>query len=83
MNKKNINYLCILFCCLFLLGCNKTERVNSMGDRLQSMEGYITDIKSGKVLVVDSIPTNFSSSNGIDEFYNAIWFSHPPKNAKV
>ncbi|MGV3464005.1 MAG: DUF3221 domain-containing protein [Heyndrickxia sp.] len=79
MVKRYIFFLCLI-CDVLLVGCNKTEDVDKT---LQSMKGYITNKKSGKILVVASVPTNFSSSNGIDEFYNAIWFSNPPKNAKV
>jgi Protein of unknown function (DUF3221) len=47
------------------------------------MEGYVVKIENGRILVVASKPKDFSSTGGLAEFYNAIWFSNAPEKVKV
>jgi hypothetical protein len=72
--KTSLTILLVIFINISLLGCTI---------RAPGIEGYITDIKDGKILVVDSINKDFSSTGGLEEFYNAIWFSNAPKGVKV
>ena len=48
-----------------------------------TIEGYILKIQDGKILVVNPTPKDYSSTGGAKEFYDAIWFSNPPKNLSV
>jgi hypothetical protein len=47
------------------------------------MEGYVVKKENGRILVVASKPKDFSSTGGLAEFYNAIWFSNAPEKVKV
>ncbi|WP_258000419.1 YobA family protein [Bacillus sp. Marseille-P3661] len=60
---------------LMLVGCTSNEE--------PGMEGYIVNKENGRILVVESVPKDFSSSGGLPEFYNAIYFSDAPNNVNV
>lgn len=47
------------------------------------MTGYVMNRENSRILVVDAIPQDFSSTGGIDEFYNAIWFADAPNEIKL
>lgn len=45
--------------------------------------GYIMDKRDGRILVVSPEKQDFSSTGGMSEFYDAIWFSKPPDDAEI
>lgn len=59
-----------------MVGC--TNPVDEPG-----MTGYVVKKEGGRILVVDSNPQDFSSTGGVEEFYNAIWFSKTPMSIEV
>lgn len=68
----------LLMLMVLLIGCNSiSEPLNS-----QSMTGYVMDREGERILVVDDEAQDFSSTGGVSEFYNAIWFSKAPSEIK-
>lgn len=47
------------------------------------MEGYVVQKEGGRILVVDSVPKDYSSTGGVKEFYNAIFFSGAPDDIRI
>lgn len=45
--------------------------------------GYILAVDEDTILVVSDKPTDYSANGGVDEFYNAIYFSSVPENVEV
>ncbi len=74
MMKKSLFILLVLIFNISLSGCTYNE---------PGIEGYITDLKDGKILVVDSISKDYSSTGGEKNSHSAIWFSNAPKEAKI
>jgi len=72
-------YLLMLLVLMALLaGCNsKNENPDS-----QSMTGYVMDKEGERILIVDDDTQDFSSTGGVKEFYNAIWFSEAPSEIR-
>lgn len=78
MNKFILTAI-LLLSGLSLFGCNSgTPAAVEPG-----IEGYVVGKTDDRILVVSSVPKDFSSSGGMKEFYNAIWFSKAPKNIEV
>lgn len=65
-----------LVLCVLLFGCSSTAFIEEPG-----IEGYVVKKEGNRILVVDSVPKDFSSTGGVQEFYNAIWFSNAPAEA--
>lgn len=64
---------------LSLFGCNSDTPAAAQ----PGIEGYVVGKTDDRILVVSSVPKDFSSSGGMKEFYNAIWFSKAPKDIEV
>lgn len=47
------------------------------------MTGYVMQRDAERILVIDTEAQDFSETGGIDEFYNAIWFSDAPDNIVI
>ena len=47
------------------------------------IEGYVVKIENERFLVVDPLPQDYSSTGGMREFFDAIWFSNVPKDIRV
>lgn len=60
---------------LWLVGCTTHKD--------PGIEGYVVKKEDGRILVVASMPKDFSSIGGLSEFYNAIWFSSAPRKVKA
>lgn len=85
----------LLAAAMAISGCgggimNGTAGIGSGGDGTAvhnaappGMEGYVTAIDGGRMLVVDPVPKDFSSTGGVSEFYEAIWFSGKPDHVEV
>ncbi|MFC0560162.1 DUF3221 domain-containing protein [Halalkalibacter alkalisediminis] len=68
----------VLFFFLLIVGCAGTAPLSAPG-----ITGFVTDIQGNRILVVSSDSKDFSSTGGIAEFYNAIWFTNAPVEIKV
>lgn len=73
---KKILLLFLLTISFLFVACS------SVKDDEPGMIGYIVKVDNGRILVVDPEPKDFSSTGGISEFYNAIWFSNAPKEVR-
>jgi len=71
--KRFILFLALVS--LFLSGCKSNSK--------PGIEGYVIKKEDRGMLVVASVPKDFSSTGGLKEFYNAIWFSNAPKKVQV
>ncbi len=80
--KKIIISVFILALSVFPSGCS-TGDVQQPPDGTAGIEGYVTAVEGGRILVVSSEAQDFSSTGGVDEFYNAIWFSNAPDSIKA
>lgn len=91
MRNVLLTVIC-LFIGLSLLGCSSSTSKSGSGtnavppkteDTAPGIEGYIVDQRDGGILVVDNVPKNYSASGGVEEFYNAIWFSYAQKDVAI
>lgn len=88
MKKVSISIL-ILLIGIGLIGCNsgmaKEPGIEDAPDNGQTpgIEGYVLGKKGRSILVVGSVPKDFSGTGGVKEFYDAIWFSNAPKNVSI
>lgn len=69
-------FLLVLFLVLASAGC-------SAADTAPGIEGYIVRKEDDSMLVVSSMPKDFSASGGMKSFYDAIWFSNAPEDVEV
>jgi hypothetical protein len=72
---------------LTLIGCSmldniNTDHSNTTGDK-PGMVGYVVDRENSRILVVDPVPQDFSSTGGLSEFYHAIWFSNVSEEIEI
>lgn len=83
-----IMYSMVLLVCLILLllGCGIDNMIDN-GKQAPSTEpgivGYVMNKDNGRILVVSQTALDFSSTGGVDEYYNAIWFSDAPKDIEI
>ncbi|MGM1049354.1 MAG: YobA family protein [Bacillota bacterium] len=77
MNKLIITVIMLLFS-LSLIGYNPDTTAIEPG-----IEGYVVGKADDQILVVSSVPKDYSSTGGVKEFYNAIWFSNAPKDISI
>lgn len=61
---------------ILLLSCNS-------GGDVPGIEGHVVKVENGTFLVVSSVPEDYSSTGGVKEYYNAIWFSNAPNNIQI
>jgi len=82
--KKYILLILVFVYVLTIGGCNSNEPddVPETPDKEPGMIGYVMDANNGGILVVDPISQDFSSTGGVNEFYNAIWFSDVQEDIK-
>lgn len=90
MQIKIFISLCLLM--VLLSGCNnnnpepfKKPIMNKIKEpsKTPGIEGYVVDIEGGRFLVVSPVPKDFSSTGGVKEFYDAMWFSNVPKKIQI
>lgn len=79
--KKYIIFILVLIFVFTISGCSND--IKSKPDTEPGMMGYVMDTDNGRILVVDPVAQDFSSTGGINEFYNAIWFSNVPDEVKT
>lgn len=65
-----------------LTGCyNKStvppmEPVEDGNDQSGNVEWYVIKIEDQRTLVVNPVPRDYSSTGGINEYYDAVWASN-------
>ncbi|MDF2591240.1 MAG: hypothetical protein K0S75_706 [Clostridia bacterium] len=84
---RRICSLVLVICLtLSLLGCN-SNKVGIGEKQAPKIEpgiiGYVMKLSNSGMLVVSQGIQDFSSTGGVKEFYNAIWFSNAPKEIEV
>ena len=79
--KRYIIFILLLLFVFTISGCSND--INSKPDTEPGMIGYVMDTDNGRILVVDPVTQDFSSTGGINEFYNAIWFTNVPDEVKA
>lgn len=75
----------IVFLLIFLfVGCSADQPggVPAVPDKEPGMTGYVMAKEDERILVVDPVSQDFSSTGGVNEFYDAIWFSNIPEEIK-
>lgn len=87
--KRLLSFLLLPVLCFMLVGCGKTtdsgdgDKVVNGSDTDPGIEGYVVKKDDSRILVVSSVPKDFSSTGGMNEFYNAIWFSKAPEKVEL
>lgn len=76
--KKVFSFVLALLLVVSLLSCSSDDSKGEAG-----ITGYVMKKDNDRILVVSSEAQDFSSDGGVDEFYNAIWFSEAPKDIKI
>lgn len=76
--KKVFSLALVLLIAVPLLGCSADNSNDEAG-----ITGYIMNKENDRILVVSHEAQDFSSNGGVDEFYNAIWFSKAPKDIEI
>ncbi|CAG7658823.1 DUF3221 domain-containing protein [Paenibacillus allorhizosphaerae] len=76
--RKSLFIVFLLMFSLLFFACNSKTFKAEPG-----IEGYVVEIEDGRFLVVSPVPEDFSSTGGVEEFYNAIWFSNAPNKVQI
>jgi hypothetical protein len=81
--KKVFVVLLAFFFTVSLLGCsqnNESEKIKKKENSNPgaSMMGYVMKKEEGRILITNPEAQDFSSTGGVQEFYDAIWFSDVP-----
>lgn len=81
--KKYIFLILVIFT-FSLTGCSsdQPDEVPATPDKEPGLVGYVMVRDNDRILVVDPVPQDFSSTGGVNEFYDAISFSNVPKDIK-
>jgi len=76
--KRIFTFILVLLLAVSLLGCSSDNSKDEAG-----ITGYVMNKENDRILVVSSEAQDFSANGGVNEFYNAIWFSKAPKDIKI
>ena len=79
--KRNLVFVIVLLFAISLLGCSPSKDKKPEGE--PGIIGYVTAIENGRILVISTEAQDFSANGGVNEFYDAIWFSNVPKDIKL
>lgn len=82
---KKLSRLALTFVIsISLLGCNnEKDEVPAVTVEKPGIEGYIVKTEENEILVVSSESKDYSSTGGVKDFYNAIWFSNVSKDVEL
>jgi len=64
-------------------GVSQEDEKTSDADSEPGITGYVMKKENGRILVVNTDAQDFSANGGVDEYYEAIWFSKVPENINV
>lgn len=81
MNKVFFALL-ILIVAVSTMGCNLTSKEPPRSDE-PGIIGYVMNKESDSILVINPEAQDFSSSGGVSEYYDAIWFTNAPQDIEV
>ena len=76
---KKLFVIVVLLLSVLLMGCLEDGTPGTDA----GITGYVMKIEEARILVVEPEVKDFSSTGGIDEFYNAIWFSNAPQDIAI
>lgn len=79
--KRIFSLLVVVSLVISLLGCSANDSTVVKDD--PGLVGYVMSKEGDRILVVSDKAQDFSSTGGIDEFYDAISFSKAPKDIKI
>jgi hypothetical protein len=83
--KKICSFILVFILMLSLIGCSQNSIIDEK--KAPSVDpgivGYIMKIENARFLVVSQVVQDFSSTGGVKEYYDAIWFSNDPKDVEV
>lgn len=86
--KRVFSFALMIISILLLLGCNRSN-LNVGNEKLKTPSteagiiGYVIKIENERILVVSQEVKDFSSTGGVKEYYDAIWFSKTPKGINI
>lgn len=82
---KKLSRLALTFVIgISLLGCsNEKDEVPAVTAEKPGIEGYVVKTEKNKILVVSSESKDYSSTGGVKEFYDAIWFSNVSQDVEI
>jgi hypothetical protein len=75
--RKKIIFILIILLAALATGCGGGNRGEA------GITGYVMKIEEGRILVIGSEAQNFSSTGGVEAFYDAIWFSNVPEDILI
>lgn len=84
--KRICSFVLVLCLALSLLGCNSSKVIiddKKTPNVEPGMIGYVMNKENTRILVVSQVVQDFSSTGGVKEFYNAIWFSKASKEIQI
>lgn len=77
--KRIWSFIFALILTISLIGCSGGKAP----DTEAGIMGYVMDKEKDRILAVSSDAQDFSSTGGVEEFYDAIWFSEAPKDIEI
>jgi hypothetical protein len=84
--KRFCCFILVLSLALSIFGCtvkNDDDNEKKAPNAEAGIIGYVINKQNEGILVVSNEAQDFSSTGGIEEYYNAIWFSNAPEDIKV
>jgi ketosteroid isomerase-like protein len=84
--KRICSFILVICLTLSLLGCSSSKIIidKKQAPKVEpGIAGYVMKVANRGMLVVSQGVQDFSSTGGVKEFYNAIWFSNAPKEIKM
>jgi hypothetical protein len=83
--KRFFYFVIVLSLSLSLFGCstNNIDDEQKAPSAEAGITGYVMKKDNGRILVISQVAKDFSSTGGVEEFYDAIWFSNAPKDIQV
>jgi hypothetical protein len=97
--KRYFALILSIFLILSLFGCSQTDINDIIDDSFNNSTagvlsgdpvnaeptiiGYVMNKQNERILVVNPDAVDFSSTGGIDEYYDAVWLSNAPENINV
>lgn len=84
--KRICSFILVLLLTLSLLGCN-SNNIRDDEKKAPSVDpgiiGYVMQKDNKRILVISQRAQDFSSTGGVNEYYDAIWFSNAPNAVEV